>query len=264
MRRLLLFSPLLLLLLTALACGGGGDGGDSSASPGDGATSTPGGQAQQSPQATAIVPPLEGPPRGVAAGDRVDYRELPEWQLPNPGDLPAPPPEAQGQEFHAPEAPACPPDWLVLQRPSEGFTICYPPDWRTEGHGYVAAGNEEQWYSLGLILFQGERQLAHVSVYMVPRFAQPFTYTRDCQQAFAVAFAGQPAVLCPDYPGNPPEAKIIAYHIRRDDRDYFVNVVPYFQYDEAAKTYSDGISDNALATAIQVAQTFGFIPIAGQ
>lgn len=139
--------------------------------------------------------------------------------------------------------------------------MCYPDSWKIAGHGYVSAGAEARWYSVGIILFDGERQLAHVSIYAVPQFARPLTYTRDCHQPYRVTFAGVPAVLCPDFPGQPPEARIVSYHVFKNDRDYFINVVPYFRYDAGSGKYTEDVDESALNTAFDIAGTFRFIDL---
>ena len=78
---------------------------------------------------------------------------MPEFQLPVPEDLPAPPEDATGPEFQPPAEPQCPAEWQELRRPAEGFEVCYPEGWSIEGHGYVSAGVEDRWYSVGLFLF---------------------------------------------------------------------------------------------------------------
>ena len=247
-------------VLFAVACGEGGDAGSASTStPGMSPTGTPNSADGSSPEVGPFSPPLEGPPRGLAATERTDFWGLPEFALPAPGDLPELAETATGPELRPPAEPQCPEAWQELTRPGEGLSICYPADWRIEGHGYVSAGAEDRWYSLGLFLFQDGTELAHVSVYALNRYAKPLTYTRDCEQAYKVAFAGEPAVLCPDFPGQWPEVRIISYHVRKDDLDYFVNVVPRFQYDPKNDAYSDTWSEEAEATAIQIAHSFRFI-----
>jgi hypothetical protein len=193
------------------------------------------------------VPPLEGPPRG-AAEDVEDFRDLPEWQLPVPEDLSPPPTDATGAEFNPPAEPAaCPDGWSVLARPDERFEVCHPPDWRIEGHGYVSSPGEDRWYSVGIVKWEGTEQLAHVSVYMFPPGARPVRYTIECPQPYAVTFAGEPAVLCADFPGEGRELRAISYHVVRDEQDYFDNAVPY-----------EGSSQEDLDLALQIAGTFRF------
>ena len=257
--------------LLAAACAGGGDvsptpGTTMSASPAvtPDPTAVPTATDAPNPAALPITPPMEGPSRGPAATERTNYREVAEFELPSPASLPEPPEGAMGPEFQPPEDPQCPTDWQTLMRPGEGFLVCYPEDWSIEGHGYVSSGVEDRWYAVGLFLFDNDGvELAHVSIYVLNPYARPFTYTRDCEQAYRVTFAGEPAALCPDTPGEFPEAKIVAYHIRRGDRDYYVNVVPKFQYDAESGNYLDSWDEEAEATAVQIAHTFQFMAAAG-
>ena len=253
-----------LLTVLAVACGGG-EGEETTpaeaetATPAATATATPTSGSTPTTAVRRITPPMEGPSRGPAATEPTNYRELPEFELPVPGDLQASPAGATGLEFQPPAAPQCPEDWQNLVRPAEGFQVCYPESWIIEGHGYVSSGVEERWYSVGLFLFQDDVELAHVSIYVVNPYAKPITYTRDCDQAYAVTFGGEPAVLCPDHPGEFPEAKIIAYHVRRGDLDYYINAVPMFQYDDTEGTYLETWSEDTEATAIQIAHTVQFM-----
>ncbi len=95
-----------------------------------------------------------------------------------------------------------------------------------------------------------------MSIYVVNPYAKPFTYTRDCEQAYRVTFAGEAASLCPDHPGEFPEAKIIAYHVRKGDLDYFLNVVPMLPWDAETGSYRDTWDRDVEAAAIAIAQTF--------
>ena len=256
-----IFAVFLALVGVLSAACGGGNG--EKTTPPPAATATAGGTATATaspePEASAtarrITPPLEGPARGPGATKRTNYRKLSEFRLPAPEDLPEPPDSATGPEFHPPAEPQCPKDWKKLERPAEGFRVCYPEGWSIEGHGYVSVGVEDRWYSLGLFLFQGDAELAHVSIYVINPYARPFTYTRDCDQAYRVTFAGEAAVLCADHPGQSPEAKIIAYHVRMGDLDYFINVVPRFQREADSGTYLKTWSKDAEATGIEIAQT---------
>lgn len=226
----------------ALACGGGG-GED------EGVTMPP-------VRRDVIAPPLEGeaPPLST---ERINYRLHPDFQLPDPAALPPVPEDAEGREYHPPETPECPEDWELLERPGEGFRICYPADWQIDGHGYVSAGADDRWYSLGIFKFVDENvEQAHVSVYMTPPFARPFLYVAECEQAYQVRFDGRLATLCPDLPGKFPEAKIIAYHIREGERDYFVNVVLYYEYDFENGRYLNSWPQELEETAIRIAQSF--------
>ena len=250
--------------LLAAACGGGG-GQETTPVPGTTdtpATATPDSGLSPSPAARRISPPLEGASRGVAAAERTNYRDLKEFQLPVPEELPPPPEGVAGPEFQPPAEPQCPEDWQELVRPAEGFRVCYPEGWGIDGHGYVSSAAEDRWYSLGLFLFQDTADAAHVSIYAVNPYAKPITYTRDCDQAYRVTFAGEPAALCPDHPSEFPEAKIIAYHVRRGDLDYYINVVPMFQYDATSQTYLDTWSQDAEATGIRIAHTLQFTELA--
>jgi len=210
------------------------------------------------PPRAFVTPPMEGPPRGSAATVRTNYRELPEFRLPAPQDLPEAP-SGGGPQFQPPAQPLCPPGWQELWRPAEGFKTCYPESWSIDGHGYVSAGRDDRWYSVGLFLYQDDVEVAHVSYYVVNAYARPFMYARDCKQAYRVRFAGEPAILCPDFPGQFNEAKIIAYHVRKYDLDYYVIVVPKRQYNPATGGYLDTWSRDAEATAIQIAHTFQFV-----
>ena len=203
-----------------------------------------------------FVPPLEGPERPVSS-ERTNYRELPEFELPDPAALPPVSAEAEGREFHPPAAADCPASWERLTRPAEGFEICYPPGWVIDGHGYVTGGADELWYSVGIYRLIGDdKQSAHVSIYTTGPFSRPFTYVRECEQAYRVALAGTPASLCPDHPGVFPETRIIAYHLRQGDRDYFVQAVPYFTWDQQDRRYLSTWRAEDEETAIRIAQTF--------
>lgn len=232
-----------------LAAGCGDDDGNARPTP---STDQPSGSTDSSPTPVptldGLIPPLEGPPRDPAPAERTDFRELPGWQLPQPEDLLPPPADAIGPEYSPPVEPECPDDWEKISRPPESFELCYPAPWVVGGHGYVSAGNEERWYSVGIVLFDGAAHAAHVSVYAFPQFSRPVRYTIDCPQAYALTFAGHDAVLCPDYPPMPPEQRLISYGVLFEDIDYFVNVVSY-----------EGAPDETLATAIAIAQTFRFL-----
>ncbi|MEX2390965.1 MAG: hypothetical protein WD904_05150 [Dehalococcoidia bacterium] len=234
-------------LLIATACGDD-DGGNTQTPSSKQASGSPGVPPTPAPTLDGLIPPLEGPPRDLAPVERTDFRELPEWQLPRPQGMPTPPADALRPEYAPPVEPECPDDWAKISRPTESFELCYPAPWVVGGHGYVSAGNEERWYSVGIVLFDGAAQTAHVSVYAFPRFSRPVRYTIDCPQAYALTVAGHDAVLCPDYPPTPPETRLISYNILFQDIDYFVNVVSY-----------EGAPDETLATAIAIAQTFRFL-----
>jgi hypothetical protein len=208
------------------------------------------------PTRGVLSPPLEGPAPTYFGLERLDYRELPEWRLPEPDELPTPPDDAVGDEFDPPETPECPEGWIVYERPVEGFRLCYPEDWALDGEGYVTVAHQDRWYSAGIFRFEDGVQAAHVSIYAMNSSGIPSTYTKYCEQAYQVTLGGLPAVLCPDAPGVSPEARIIAYHVRSGDLDYFVNVVPYFAYDPATGTYDDFVDPETEDLAIQIAQTF--------
>ncbi len=253
-RPTIVLTALVLSCLVFIASCGGGDGGTGdddagtpSVSAGTG-TSTPTGTPSD-----PLAPPLEGPERGPAATERTDFREVEEWDLPAPDSVNPVPDDEDGAIYHPPAEPNCPADWQTLARPSEGFSICYPSDWQTAGYGYVTAGQEERWLSVGIVKFLSEardEQDAHVSVYVIPRHARPMTYTRDCPRPYRLTFAGEPAVICPEFPGQGSEKDFTSYHIRRGDLDYFVQIVPY-----------EGGSDEALDTAIEIAHTFRLIDL---
>ena len=230
------------------ACGGDDDGGGTPSSSASAGSSTPTGTPSDQ-----IAPPLEGPDRGPAATERTDFRESEEWKLPSPDGVLPVPDDKKDAIYHPPSEPECAADWQSLVRPSEGFSICYPSDWQTAGYGYVTAGQEDRWFSVGLVKFTNDKrdeQDAHVSVYVIPRYARPMTYTRDCPLPYNLTFAGSPAVICPEFPGQGSEKYIVSYHIRRGDLDYFVQVVPY-----------DGGSSDALDTAVEIAHTFKLIDV---
>ena len=249
MKKALSLSTLVLTMAAAVVACSGGDGLRPTVTPG-----TP-------PPDLAFAPPFEGPERASVSQRRTNYREEPDFQLPSPDTLSEPPRGTSGPEFRPPEEPQCPQSWNTLSRPREGFSICYPDPWIIEGHGYVTAGADDRWYSVGLFLFDGDLEAAHVSIYITNPYARPFLYTRECEQAYRVAFVGEPAVLCPDYPGVSSEARIIAYHLRRGDLDYFVNVVPHYEYDAQAFRYLDAPAEEVEARAIQIAHTFNLIEI---
>ncbi|MDO8617054.1 MAG: hypothetical protein Q7T33_15195 [Dehalococcoidia bacterium] len=260
-KKLLALAILSAGLALAAACGGDDNSTATPAGSGPTVTRSPA-PADLPPPDTGkpVTPPMEGPPRQPATA-RVNYRDLPEWTLPAPQDLPQVPGDAQGAEYRPPAEPKCPDDWQSLPRPVEGFQICYPGDWVIDGHGYVSAGNEDRWYSVGFYLRRDGVEAAHVSLYVLNPFAVPFTYTRDCPHPYQVTFAGQPAVLCPDGPSVPPEVRIITYQLRQGDLDYYVNVVPKLTFDTKSGHYLNEWDKDAEATAIQVAQTFQLVPL---
>jgi hypothetical protein len=212
-----------------------------------------------------VAPPLEGAERTFRAQERTNYRELPEFQLPDPASLPSPSDDQDGPEFQPTETPDCPEDWEVLRRQAEGFEVCYPSDWQVDGHGYVSSGADDRWYSVGLYRFgEGGHERAHVSIYLTNPYSQPFMYVAECEKAYQVTLGGLPASLCPDHPGEFPEAKIIAYHVRQGERDYFVNVVPMVEYDSEARVYHlDSWSKGGEEVGIQIAQSVRFMEPVG-
>lgn len=246
------------LSVVGLACDGGG-GSSSGATPEATATDSSTPAVEPSP----IFAPMEGPDRTFRAEEPTNYREFPQFALPDPASLPVPSADEDGPEFQPPESPSCPHDWEFLFRPVEGFQVCYPSDWQIAGHAYITGGVDERWYAVGLFRFgEDGRELAHVSIYVTSPYSQPFLYVTDCQQAYQVKLDGRLASLCPDHPGEFPEAKIIAYHARRGELDYFINVVPILEYDSDAGRYRDSWSKEDEAVGIQIAQTFEFIELA--
>jgi hypothetical protein len=244
------------------ACGGDDDDdpnptGGTETTDATGASPTPG---------NPVVPPLEGPGRGPAPSEFTDYREEPDWLLPQPDDL-QPPPEDLAEEPAAnpPAEPVCPEGWLTVDRPTEGFKICHPENWTVAGHGYVSGANEDRWYSVGIFDFIDESrtaQRAHVSIYALPRYTRPFRYTLDCVQPYTVTFSGEHAVVCLDFPGQPPaEHEIVSYHVFKNDLDYFVNVATYYTVE--GDEITDEIDEEARATAIQIAHSFQFTQFIG-
>jgi hypothetical protein len=246
MRRVLLLSTLVLAAV-ALACGGDDDSDSVTVSPEPDSGSpspTPG---------LSVFPPLEGPDRGPAYTERTDFRTVPEWELPDPADLPPVPGDAEGAIYFPPQGPSCPAGWVPVTRPAEGFNICHPQDWQTIGNGYVSEGAEDRWYSHGMALLSGENrdtQVAHVSVYAIGRYSRPMVYTRDCPRPYAITLAGEDAVICPAFPADSPEQDFTSYHVRRGDLDYFIQVVRF-----------DGSDDEAYDLAVQIAQTFQLIEL---
>ena len=231
----------ILATVTLLACGGddGGDGGGPSPS-------------VASPTATrpdnlgGFFPPLEGPARPVAR-EVVNYWEVSTYDLPDPADLPELPSELSA--LAPPEVPVCPEGWVNLDRPTEGFKLCYPEGYTTEAHGYVTAGVDERWYAVGIFDFDGEEPLGHVSIYVTGPFSQPFDYVALCDQAYQITIDGEPATVCPAYDGVGGE-KIIAYNLRLGDFDYSINAVP-------ASPDTSGIED----TLLQIVQSFDLIDL---
>ncbi len=258
----LLVTPVLLLALVA-ACGDKGSVGDdeSATQAAAAATPTPELIPAPPPEVERLKLPLEGPWRPFHSSERMNYREHPDFQLPDPADLP-PREDVDGLEFQLPDEPECPEDWERLVRPVEGFQICYPPDWTIEVHGYVSRGADDRWYDVGIYRMDPSGlPLIHVSVYVTSPYSQPFMYVAECEQAYRVTLNGVPASICPNFPGQPPEAKIIAYHVRKGDKDYFLNVVPRLEYDASRQGYLTRWSREDEETAIGIVQTFLFIEV---
>ena len=208
------------------------------------------------PGPETLTLPLEGP-RRLLTGERINYREDPAVRLPEPEELPEAPDDLPGADLEETPIAACPTDWQLLNRFGEKFQICYPQSWVIGGGGYVTAGRDDRWHGVGLFLFDSSaRQRAHVSIYTMGHYSKPVPYTSDCPQAYGVTLAGRPAVICPDFTCIHPEGKIIAYHVRTDEFDYFVNVVLYLEYDTETRVYGEGWPQDLEQEAIQVARTF--------
>jgi hypothetical protein len=258
--RLLLGLTLLVALAVACTSSGGGQGTPSGGTPS-------GNTSGASPPALApfatprpFSPPLETAPEGPAVSGRVNYWEDPAWQLPKPGDLPEPPDTAEGAEYQPPAEPTCPEGWELHDRQTEQFKLCFPPDWQIDGHGYVSLANQDdRYYSVGFFdMLPNGLQRAHVSVYATVPFSQPSLIMQKCEQAYQVVLAGKAAALCPDFPGDVPEGRIIQYFIPLNYHFVFVTVVGYREYDEATSSFKDSVYEDALQTAIQIAQTIEF------
>lgn len=261
MRWISIMATVFLALVFAVACGdddlgSGGTGG--STDPDVSATPT---RAPRDP----LSAPYEGPAIGPFPEEPIDYREDPEWRHPDPENQPTPAPDDKSDVVFGPPAePSCPEDWERLERLPEDFSICYPDSWE-EDSSYV--NHEVRWYAIGLFNFPDgdrEHQLAHVSVYVFPEFSRTVRYTLDCPETYSVTFAGEPSVVCPDFPPVEPEARIISYYVFRDDQHYFVNVAAYLEYDGENGEYSDSFDEEALDQAIEIAHTFQFDPLASR
>lgn len=208
------------------------------------------------------MPPLEGPERRAYIGKAEDFRQDPEYQLPTPDKVPA----ATGDDpvFDMPSEPDCPDGWKLYQRIPEGFEMCYPPDWTLGTDAYKNAPNEARWYAGGIFDFsdaEHAHQLAHVSVYVIPQFTRPFPYTKDCPTPFSMKLNDQPAVVCPSFPAVSPEARIISYHVYRENRDYFFNIATYYKWDEGKDKLTSDTDEGALDTAIKIIRSTKFLPI---
>jgi hypothetical protein len=270
-RVLPLFAPVILIVFLS-ACGGDSTS-DGSATPTGSVTPGPSrepptGEVTPFPtrggSAGSIVPPLEGPARGPSVQQQEDFRLDPAWKLPTPEEAPVPD-NTDDPVLNPPAQASCPAEWEILERPTEGWHVCYPANWAIDGQGYVGSANEARWYSVGIFDFTDEtrvHQRAHVSVYVIPQFTRPFRYTIDCPQPFHVTFAGQPAVVCSSFPPTSPEARVISYHVFLNNLDYFVNIATYFEFDESSGQYTDKTSDDAFKGALDIVGTFEFIPIA--
>jgi hypothetical protein len=248
-------AALLLVLVSSLACGGDDDN----------ATPTYVSPTPVSGGRDLLTPPFEGPARQPQLGTREDFRQDPAYQLPGSNDVPAPTDNKDDPIYNMPDTPSCPANWKTYTRPTEGFQVCYPAEWTVAKEGYVSSPNEDRWFIVGLFDFTDDskqHQHAHVSVYVVPQFVKPFTYTKDCPTPFSVKLDNQPAVICPDFPPVSPESRIISYHVFRENLDYFVNIASYKEYDTSKGEYTDDVDDDALKTAIDVVSTFQFTALA--
>ena len=244
------------LLVVGIACGGGGQG--SQATPT--VVPTPEFIAAPSPETERLDPPFEGPPRDYPK-ERTNYREEAAYQLPDPAFLPEPE-DSERPEFQFPDPPECPEGWERMTRGLERFRICHPPDWTIEGHGYVTRGWDDRWYAVSFFRMDPEGvPLFHVSVYVTGPFSPPTTYVAQCDEAYRVTLSGAAASVCPDYPGELPEAKIIAYHLRDGDLDYFLNVVPRFPYDDERGGYLTHWSKKDEETAFAILRSFELIEV---
>lgn len=227
-------------------------------------TATPTPTVPGSPTASPdpLIPPLEGPQRETYLGERRDFRQDPAYQLPQPNGVPTPSGPAD-PVFNLPAEAVCPDGWQKLFRGPERFQLCYPPDWYVLTDAYKNSPNEERWYTGGIFKFPGEppeHQLAHVSMYAIPQFTRPLPYTRDCPTPYSVQLNSQPAVVCPSFPANHPEARIISYHVYLNNFDYFFNIALYYRWDESRARYTDQIDEDALATALQIIGSIEFLP----
>lgn len=237
-----------------VACDGDGSLQQGSPTPSDTLTPT----ATARPQ---LVPPFEGGgPQPYVDRQRQNYRENPDYDQPDPDSLPEPGAEQDGPEFKPPKEPTCPDGWEMLDRPWEFFKICFPPDWQIDGEGYVTAGMDDRWYSVGIFKFLPDwSQSAHVSVYFLRPFSRPpQLFIKECDQAYKVTLDGNPAAVCPNAPGQFPEAKIVHYWVPVGDRWTLINVVPYFEKDPDTGAYTDRWSEEDYELAIEIAHTIDF------
>lgn len=249
---------ILVLAAGALVACGGDD---------DGATDAPTGSAtlagSPTPSPDPLIPPLEGPTRDTYLGERQDFRENPDYQLPRPGAVPTPAADSADPVFDLPSTAECPEGWQTLFRGPELFQLCYPPDWEVLTDAYKNSPNEERWYAGGIFKFpdqEGSPQLAHVSVYAIPQFTRPFPYTKDCPAPFSIQLNSQAGVVCPSYPANHPEARIVSYHVYREGYDYFFNIALYYEWDEDRGEFTQETDDEAFNTALQIIRSVEFLP----
>lgn len=248
----------LLALLSLAACGD--DNGGSNGSSGTPTATLAG---SPTPTPNPLIPPLEGPERVPYVGDKQDFREDPDYQLPQPNGIPTPG-DSNDPILNPPSTPDCPSDWEKLFRGPEGFQLCYPSDWTVLTDAYKNAPNEERWYAGGVFKFPGEppeHQLAHVSIYVIPQFTRPFPYTKDCPAPISTTLDGQPAVVCPSFPATSPEARIVSYHVYRENLDYFFNVALYYEWDEGKGEYTDKTDDDAFDTALKIIHSVQFLDV---
>jgi hypothetical protein len=240
-----------------VACGGDDDSSSATGTP----TATFAGSPTVSPD--PLVPPLEGPEREGYTGERQDFRENPEYALPQPGGLPTPA-DASDPVLNPPAESECPVDWKLLFRGPEGFQLCYPQDWTVLTDAYKNSPGEARWYTGGVFKFPDEppeHQLAHVSIYVIPQFTRPFPYTKDCPAPFSVTLNGQPAVVCPSFPPSHPEARLVSYHVFRENLDYFFNIALYYRWDEDSGQYTDETDEEAFDTALKIIHTVEFLEV---
>lgn len=253
--------PLLLALMviSALACGGDDDSDG-------GATGAPT-RPTPTPSFRLHAPRLHAPYEGVEPGQAAaytDYHQDPQWQLPQPEDLPEP--DDPDDTVLNPGGPSeCPGEWTNYERVPEGYQICYPPEWVLANESYINSPNESRWFAAGFFNFTDDtrqHQLAHVSVYVMPKYARPILRTLTCVDAYSTTLAGEPAVVCPDsVPLVPPEARIITYHVYENEVDYFVNIALYYEYDSDDDEYTDDTDEASLETALEIVSTFRLQPI---
>jgi hypothetical protein len=247
-----------LAMLMLIACG---DDDDNST----GSTSTPTATLAGSPTPSPnpLVPPLEGPERVGYIGERQDFRLNPDFELPTPNEVPTPE-DTDDPVLNPPSVPDCPDDWKKLFRGPEGFQLCYPEDWSVLTDAYKNSPGEERWYTGGVFKFPGdppEHQLAHVSIYAIPQYTRPFPYTKDCPTPYSVRLDNQPAVVCPSFPARHPEARLVSYHVFRENFDYFFNIALYYNWDESAGAFTDETDASAFDTAVRIIHSVEFMSV---